>query len=187
MLRDTGLISGLGRSPGGRHGNPLQYSCLENPTNRGAWWATVHGFAKSQTWLKWLSTHSVHGAPIYEVHVKEIGCREMIWNDPSWVRLSTSSCYDTALHHSFCGTFSLGLGGNFLRLTGILAHTYKWTATVCMCVGEELMTFKPLHSRVPLDPVTTARSSLPAAGESSDLCFMGKCCCRWQWWISEGN
>ena len=40
---------GLGRSPGGGHGNPLQYSSLENPTNREAWQATVHGIAKSQT------------------------------------------------------------------------------------------------------------------------------------------
>ena len=51
-IRDIGLISGSGRSPGGGHGNPLQYSCLENPTDKGAWWATVHGVAKSWTWLK---------------------------------------------------------------------------------------------------------------------------------------
>ena len=48
-IRDMGSIPGLGRSPGGGHGNPLQYSCLENPTDRGAWWAIVHGIAKSQT------------------------------------------------------------------------------------------------------------------------------------------
>ena len=48
---DPGLIPGWGRSPGGGHGNPLQYSCLENPMDRGAWWATVHGIAKSRTWL----------------------------------------------------------------------------------------------------------------------------------------
>ena len=47
--RDTGLIPGSGRSPGGRNGNPLQYSCLENPINRGDWWATVHRITKSQT------------------------------------------------------------------------------------------------------------------------------------------
>ena len=41
-----GLISGSGRSLGGGHGNPLQYSCLENPMNRGNWWAIVHGVAK---------------------------------------------------------------------------------------------------------------------------------------------
>ena len=49
---DTGDVSSnpdLGRSPGGRNGNPLQYSCLENPTDRGAWWATVPGVTKSQT------------------------------------------------------------------------------------------------------------------------------------------
>ena len=51
-IRDTGLIPGSGRSPGGGHGNPLQYSCLKNPVDRGAWWATVHGVTKSRTQLK---------------------------------------------------------------------------------------------------------------------------------------
>ena len=46
---DLGSIPGSGRSPGEGNGNPLQYSCLENPMDRGAWWATVHGVAKSQT------------------------------------------------------------------------------------------------------------------------------------------
>ena len=46
-----------GRSPGGGHDNPLQYSCLENPMDKGAWRATVHGVTESQTRLKWLSTH----------------------------------------------------------------------------------------------------------------------------------
>ena len=45
-IRDAGLIPGLGRSPGGGHGNPLQYSCLENPMDIGAW-HTVHGVVKS--------------------------------------------------------------------------------------------------------------------------------------------
>ena len=48
---DLGSIPGLGRSPGEGNGNPLQYSCLENPMDRGAWWATVHGVLKSQTRL----------------------------------------------------------------------------------------------------------------------------------------
>ena len=46
---DLASIPGLGRSPGGGHGNPLQHPCLENPMDRGAWWATVRGVAKSQT------------------------------------------------------------------------------------------------------------------------------------------
>ena len=49
---------GGGRSPGVRHGNPLQYSCLENPTDRGAWRVTVHGVTKSRTRLKRLSRHT---------------------------------------------------------------------------------------------------------------------------------
>ena len=49
--RDAGLIPGPGRSPGGGNGNPLQYSCLKNPVDRGAWGATVHRIAKSWTQL----------------------------------------------------------------------------------------------------------------------------------------
>ena len=51
-IRDLGLIPGLGRSPEGGRGNPLQYSCLENSMDRGAWRATLHGVAKSWTRLK---------------------------------------------------------------------------------------------------------------------------------------
>ena len=48
-VRNTGSIPGSGRSPGGGNGNPLQYSRVKNPMDRGAWWATVHGVAKSWT------------------------------------------------------------------------------------------------------------------------------------------
>ena len=47
-MRDSGSVPGLGRGPGRGHGNPLQYSRLENPMDRGAWWATVHRVTKSQ-------------------------------------------------------------------------------------------------------------------------------------------
>jgi len=57
-IRDVGSIPGSGRSPGGGHGNPFQYSYLENPMNGGAWRATVHRVAKSQIRLKRLSTHA---------------------------------------------------------------------------------------------------------------------------------
>ena len=71
---DLGSIPGLGRSPGEGNGNPLQYSCPENPMDGGAWWATVHGVAKSQTRLsdftspihltmkKWLMHESIQGS-----------------------------------------------------------------------------------------------------------------------------
>ena len=57
-VRETSSIPGLGRSPGGQGGNSLQYSCLENPRDKGVWRATVHGVAQCQTWLKWLSMHA---------------------------------------------------------------------------------------------------------------------------------
>ena len=57
-ITDVCLIPGSGRSPGGAHSNSLQYSCLENPMDRGAWQATAHRVSKSQTKLKWFSTHT---------------------------------------------------------------------------------------------------------------------------------
>ena len=51
-VRDVGSVPGSGRSPGGGRGNPLQYSCLENPMDRGAWQAMVHRVTKCWIWLK---------------------------------------------------------------------------------------------------------------------------------------
>ena len=55
---DLGSISGLERSPGEKNSNQIQYSCLENPMDRGVWWATVHRVPKSQTQLKRLGMHT---------------------------------------------------------------------------------------------------------------------------------
>ena len=65
-IKDMGLIPGSGRPPGGGHGNPLQYSCLENPMDRGAWRPIVHSVIQSQTQLKRLSTH----ACMYETDIR---------------------------------------------------------------------------------------------------------------------
>ena len=64
-VREAGLTPGSGRSPGGGHGNPLQYSCLQNPMDRDAWQATVHRVEKSWTQLKQLSTHACGYIYIY--------------------------------------------------------------------------------------------------------------------------
>ena len=78
---DLSLIPGLGRSCGEGNGNPLQYSCLENPTDRGAWRATVHGVAKSRTWLsdktiRYKGTRQTAGVPpdlaIWRLYLLEI-------------------------------------------------------------------------------------------------------------------
>ena len=61
-IGDSGPIPESGKSPGGGHSNPFQYSCLENPMDREAWWATVHRVSKSQTQMKRLSIHKLkHG------------------------------------------------------------------------------------------------------------------------------
>ena len=57
-IRDVSSIPGSGRSPGIGHGNPLQYSCLENPKDRGAWWATVHGVTKESNMTEQLRAHT---------------------------------------------------------------------------------------------------------------------------------
>ena len=56
---DLGSIPGLGRSPGGGNGNPLQYSCLENPMDGGVWWVVVHGVANSRTQLSNFTFYSL--------------------------------------------------------------------------------------------------------------------------------
>ena len=72
-----GSIPGSGRSPGEGHCKPLQYSCRENPVDRGAWWATVHRVAKSQTRLKQLSIHTPN---------------KCTWGLPRWLRGKESAC-----------------------------------------------------------------------------------------------
>ena len=67
-FQSLGSIPGLGRSPEGGHGNPLQYSCLENPMNRGVWQAIVHGVAKSQMGLKQLNTHPEYSHDVTDTY-----------------------------------------------------------------------------------------------------------------------
>ena len=83
-----GSILRLGRSPGGGHGNPLQCSCLENSMDRGAWWAMVHGVAKSQTRLKRISTceyrmqiRSILHLPIKHLHSPVLSHRTLRGGD----------------------------------------------------------------------------------------------------------
>ena len=63
-VRDVDSNPGSGSSPGEGNGYPLQYSCLENPMDRGAWWAAVHGVAQSQTWLR--AQHSSEQKQVYQ-------------------------------------------------------------------------------------------------------------------------
>ena len=72
---EAGSISEWGRSPGGRNDNRLQYSCLENPMNRGAWWATIYGVAKNQTGLNTDQSHIIYTSVDSLWRYKFLGCR----------------------------------------------------------------------------------------------------------------
>ena len=74
-ITDVGSIPGLGRCPGGEHGNSLQYSCLENPMDRGAWWAIFFRVTKNQIWLKWLSIHQ----SVNIFHINSVAVTFPLW------------------------------------------------------------------------------------------------------------
>ena len=76
-VRDGGSVPGLERYPGGEHGNPFQYSCLENPRDRGTWWAAVYGIAQSRTQLKRLSSSSLHYLIKQKDHFSKHGLRRL--------------------------------------------------------------------------------------------------------------
>ena len=76
-LRGVGSIPGLGRSPGGGHGNPLQYSCLENHMDRGAWWAIIHRVAKSRRRLKQHNTYT-HTMVLYISKTYSLPCVDLL-------------------------------------------------------------------------------------------------------------
>ena len=73
----------LGRFPGGGHGNPLQYPCLENPIDRGAWWATVHRVTNNYTWLKCLSMHKTLGQNVV-LFMKNLVCFVLFKDVRKW-------------------------------------------------------------------------------------------------------
>ena len=87
---EVSSIPGSGRSPEGGHGNPLQYSCLENPVDRGAWWATVQGAAKSRTRLSTRSSSSLSQSP----HGRKSGLQQVHWpgTQKSWSGVSDLAC-----------------------------------------------------------------------------------------------
>ena len=80
-IRHLGLFPRSGKSPGGGHGNPLQYPCLEKPMDRGDWWAAVDGVAKSWAWLKQLSRHAHIGGGLCGIN-EIIIAQGLAWSQP---------------------------------------------------------------------------------------------------------
>ena len=114
-IRDTGSVSGLGRSPGEGHGNPLQYSCLGNPMDRGAWWATVHGVARSQTRLKWLNMHTCIYPTEWDYFPQHLYRFPLTSNAPGFQFSASLPSLAVCLSH-FCKTFPLWIQNDRLAL-----------------------------------------------------------------------
>ena len=138
-VRDAGLIPESGRSPGGGHGNPLQYSCLENPMDRGAWWATVHGVTKSQ-------------ARLCDCHFLLICLKRVAWNTLSLGITPHSNsrslkvfCTGCDLSHSF---FRIELALSPWRLSSSShgpSRTSRW--------GSTAKSFQPIFVKTTLSSV----------------------------------
>ena len=129
-----GSIPGLGRSPGGGHGNPLQYSCLENPMHRGAWQAVVCSLAQSLTRLKQLSTHMCkHSCVSFCVN---INCAFFFWAALGLrcflCRLSlvaVSRGYSSLQYVGFSLQWLLLLWSMGFRHMGVVAHELRGCGT----------------------------------------------------------
>ena len=161
-------IPGLGRSPGGGNGNPLQYSCLENPMGRGAWQPTVYGIANSQTWLRRLCTRAY-----------------MLWHCFDCVTCLTLT---TGLHSSTLENLwwqNLGVEPSVGKPEQNFICTKRWSLCVWICKfcgkTQELIRFwhkgpSSCWSLYPLRPYSSIAWRLPSTSRPLSLCLGG---CLW--------
>ena len=134
-LRGVDLITGSGRSPGGGHSNPLQCSCLENPVDRGAWWATVHGVAKSWT----------QGSDLACTHRNETARAQSVCVFNSLGTLSFHHGWTVLCSHHYCVRFPVSMHPHqhlWLSAFFIIAIivSMKWCLSVVLiCIPLWLM------------------------------------------------
>ena len=132
-LRDTGSIPGSGRSPGGRHGNPFQYSSLGNPMGREAWWPAVHGIAQSQTQLKRLSVHAhvqVGKLRLWEVWATGLKSHGQKSQRAQWKSACLTSEPQTTVHSTSRGVCHFTVCWNvylFLWLSRVWLFVTPWS------------------------------------------------------------
>jgi len=128
-VRDKGSIPGLGRSPGEGNGYPLQYCCLENPMDRGAWRATVYRVAQSHTRLKQLSTHTRHRLRVkYHKTALLFSCKQRVLSFPTFLsNLATDQSPLTPSSHSIICYNSSRNSGRHLTIAGLLQRTHTAT------------------------------------------------------------
>ena len=156
--RDTGSIPGSGKAPGGGHGNPHQYYCLESPRDRGYWRPTVHRVSKRQTWLEWLST-AQHGYFIFAV--SSLSYSTSISSGPQAIRICHLLSHLVAIIQSswsfpfFCWRFILYIV-EFLS-TIVLTPFLRTSAFIC----TDYLTTWPLKSLTSLHPIICSSRFIP--------------------------
>ena len=123
---DTGLIPGSGTSPGEGYGNPLQYSSLENPMDRGASWATVHRIARSQIWLKRLSTHDMIQQPHFWTYIQRT---QQFKDTCTWTFIAA---YTQEMEKPKCPSTGMDKEEPVHLYNGMLfSHTKQWNHAIC--------------------------------------------------------
>ena len=154
--RNMGLIPGLGRSPGGGHSNLLQYSCLENPTDRGAWWAMVHRSQRvSYDWSDW-AQHAAQGLLIH-LHV-----------DTNLLLFQNYILNFVIMENHIKSIFFYFKNFNWRLITlqycGDFCHTFTWISLGCTCVPHpDPPSHLSPHPIPQVHPSAPALSTLPHA------------------------
>ena len=167
-------IPGSGRSPGRGHGNPLQYSCLENSMDRGAWWASVHGVTNSQTRLKQLNMYSCSRCSQNCLH-HCWSCYLILWG-PEWNQKAMKEEILSSWARRSISSFSWTLG---LLVLGpwTWSELQPWLSWVSSLLMEDQGTSWPPS---PCEPIPVIKSPHKYLYEyfymSQLLCFSGQSC-----------
>ena len=127
--RDMGWIPGLGRSLGGENGNPLQYSSLVNPMDRGAWWAMAHGVTKSQTQLSTCARTHTHTHTRVLTHIHMCAHRDTCVHTCTRTHVCIHECVCTYIH--VC--MHTGTHVHACACTHVRAHAYTRVHTHTLC------------------------------------------------------
>ena len=118
-------MPGWGRSPRGRNGNPFQYSCLGNPMDRGAWWATVHRVSQSQTWLRMHASHLICSGD--QINTIPISLSKDV--QKSFLEILGAPFHElTHTNFEFVDFSLVGRADGLLRSE---AHLWPWVDTLC--------------------------------------------------------
>ena len=159
---DSGSIPGSGRSPRGGHPNPLQYSCLENPMDRGAWWATVYRVEKSRIQLKRLSTHT---------HSLELLQTMQLWPFLHVLHMSPGS----QVHAIMLNIHRNGITGAWGMFSSLIPKMLTFTLAISCWTTSNLPWFMDLTFQIPMQYTTSDFTSITSRIQNWVLFLLWLC------------